>query len=268
MAEDLARRIALAVDNARLYDLERRIAHTLQQDLLPGTLIQPPGMEIAARYRPGGEGAEVGGDFYDAWAIDGGYAVAIGDVEGKGPRAAAMTALTRHALRLASRYEDAPADVLRVANQAILEQATSVEFCTVAIAFLHPREGGWTMVTACAGHVPPLVLRGDGAVEDGGALGTLLGAIEAPTFVECRVELRPGDAVVLFTDGVTERRLDGVQLGEDRLRVLVGALAGETADTIAEGIDAAVVRYAPGLPEDDVAVLVLRLAAHDGTPEV
>jgi serine phosphatase RsbU (regulator of sigma subunit)/PAS domain-containing protein len=264
MAQDLARRIALAVDNSRRFDLEREIAHTLQQDLLPGTLIQPSGLAIAARYRAGGEGTEVGGDFYDAWEIAGGYAVAIGDVEGKGPRAAAMTALTRHAMRVASRYEGAPGDVLHVANEAILDRSTSVEFCTAAIAYLRPRADGWTMVTACAGHVPPLVLRRDGSVEDGGALGTLLGAVASPTFVERRVELEQGDAVVLFTDGVTERRIDGAQFGEERLRALVASLAGESADSIAAHIDDAVVRFAPGLPEDDVAVLVVRLSGSGG----
>ena len=88
LAEQLARRVALAIDNARLYEVQREIAHTLQQSLLPGTLPQPPGIEVAARYRPSGAGAEVGGDFYDAWPIaDGGFAISIGDVAGKGPGA-------------------------------------------------------------------------------------------------------------------------------------------------------------------------------------
>ena len=95
IAEDLARRASLAIDNARLYGAEHDIAHALQQSLLPGTLTHPPGAEIAARYRPAGEGAEVGGDFYDSWQNGDIYFLAIGDVAGHGPAAAALTSLTR-----------------------------------------------------------------------------------------------------------------------------------------------------------------------------
>jgi serine phosphatase RsbU (regulator of sigma subunit) len=261
LAEQLARRVALALDNARLYDVQRDIAHTLQQSLLPGTLPQPPGIEIAARYRPSGEGAEVGGDFYDAWPLaDGGFAIAIGDVAGKGPGAAALTALTRHAMKVAARYETLPSRILAVVNETILVERSTAEFCTAALALLRPDDDGYTFTSACAGHAPPLILRAaTGAVEVAGTWGTLLGAVADAQFHDATTHLAEGDTVVCWTDGVTERRVDGEMFGEDRLTELVASLAGSTADTIAARIDDAVVAFAPGLPDDDVAILTLRL---------
>ena len=116
IAEDLARRAALAIENARLYGAQHEIAHALQQSLLPGTLTQPPGTEVVARYRPAGEGAEVGGDFYDSWQTGEHYFLAIGDVAGQGPAAAALTSLTRQAMRVVSRYEQSPSRILAVAT--------------------------------------------------------------------------------------------------------------------------------------------------------
>jgi serine phosphatase RsbU (regulator of sigma subunit) len=261
LARQIARRVALALDNARLYDVQRDIAHTLQQSLLPGTLPQPPGIEIAARYRPSGEGAEVGGDFYDAWPLaDGGFAIAIGDVAGKGPGAAALTALTRHAMKVAARYETSPSRILEVVNETILVERSTAEFCTAALALLRPDDDGYTFTSACAGHAPPLILRGaTGAVEVAGTWGTLLGAVADAEFHDATTHLAEGDVVVCWTDGVTERRVDGDLFGEDRLTELVASLAGSTADTIAARIDDAVVAFAPGLPDDDVAILTLRL---------
>lgn len=264
LAEQLARRAALAIDNARLYDVQREIAHTLQQGLLPGTLPQPPGIEIAARYRPSGVGAEVGGDFYDAWPLaGGGYAISIGDVAGKGPGAAALTALTRHAMRVSTRYEKLPSRVLEVVNETILEERGTAEFCTAALALLRPDGDGYSFTSACAGHAPPLILRVDGTVEEAGTWGTLLGAVPEATFHDATTRLRPGDVVVCWTDGVTERRSDGELFGDERLVRLVTSLAGSSAETIAAAIDDAVVAFAPGLPDDDVAILTLRLV---GTP--
>ncbi len=264
VAEQLARRVALAIDNARLYEVQREIAHTLQQSLLPGTLPQPPGIEIAARYRPSGADAEVGGDFYDAWPIaGGGYAISIGDVAGKGPSAAALTALTRHAMRVASRYEESPSRVLEVVNETILEERGTAEFCTAALALLRPEGAGYSFTSACAGHAPPLILRAGGTVEEAGVWGTLLGAVPTATFHDTTTRLDRGDVVVCWTDGVTERRIDGDLFGEERLVELVTSMAGSSADAIAAAIDDAVVAFAPGLPDDDMAILTLRLV---GTP--
>ena len=263
IAEDLARRAALAIDNSRLYEAQREIAHTLQQSLLPGTLLQPPGMEIAARYRASGEGSEVGGDFYDAWPVADGFALAIGDVAGKGPAAAALTALTRHAMRVASRYETSPTRVLEVVNEAILGHDSASEFCTAALAFLRPTVDGYSLTVACAGHAPPFVLRdGGGAVEEAGICGTLLGVDERAQFHDYTTHLGVGDLLAFWTDGVTERRHAGVLFGEQRLATLIERLEGRPADEVVERIDEAVVSFAPGFPDDDVAILAARVTAN------
>ena len=163
IAEDLARRAALAIENARLYGAEHDIAHALQQSLLPGTLAQPPGIEVVARYRPAGEGAEVGGDFYDSWQTGEYYFLAIGDVAGHGPAAAALTSLTRQAMRVVSRYEQSPSRILAVVNDTIRAQSAPEQFCTAALAVLQPADDGYAVTVACAGHPPPVVVRATAA---------------------------------------------------------------------------------------------------------
>ena len=145
VAEDLARRAALAIDNARLYGAEHDIAHALQQSLLPGSLTQPPGAEVVARYRPAGEGAEVGGDFYDSWQTGDTYFLAIGDVAGHGPAAAALTSLTRQAMRVVSRYEPSPGRILAVVNDTIGAQSAPEQFCTAALAALRQTDDGYSL---------------------------------------------------------------------------------------------------------------------------
>jgi serine phosphatase RsbU (regulator of sigma subunit) len=260
VAEDLARRAALAIDNARLYEAQHDIAHTLQQSLLPGTLLQPTGMEIAARYRPAGIGAEVGGDFYDVWPVADGFALAIGDVAGKGPAAAALTALTRHAMRVASRYESSPSRVLQVTNEAILGHDSPSEFCTAALAFLRPANDGYDLTVSCAGHAPPLVMRARSReIAEAGICGTLLGVDLAAEFHDFTTHLEVGDLLAFWTDGVTERRNSGELFGEQRLTALLEQLFGHPADEVVQAIDEAVVAFAPGLPDDDVAILAARL---------
>ncbi|MDX6542086.1 MAG: hypothetical protein QOI71_3696 [Gaiellales bacterium] len=266
IAEDLARRAALAIDNARLYGVEHDIAHALQQSLLPGTLSQPPGTEVVARYRPAGEGAEVGGDFYDSWQTGEHYFLAIGDVAGHGPAAAALTSLTRQSMRVVSRYEQAPSRILSVVNDTIRQQTEPEQFCTAALAVLRPTENGYSLTVSCAGHPPPVVMRAAGGIEEVGACGPLLGVLAQREFAdtECRLEL--GDLVAFWTDGVTERRQGGGMFGEDRLRDLLSTLANRPAADVAREIDQAVVSFAPGLPDDDVAILIARVTAVPAQP--
>ena len=123
LAEELARRCGTAVDNARLYRERGYIARTLQESLLPSELPEIPGIEAAARFRPTGEGNEMGGDFYDLFATgDRGWTVVVGDVCGKGPDAAAVTALARYTLRAAAMRERLPSRELHVLNEALLRQ--------------------------------------------------------------------------------------------------------------------------------------------------
>jgi PAS domain S-box-containing protein len=262
IAEDLARRAALAIENARLYAAEHDIAHALQQSLLPGTLTQPPGTEVVARYRPAGEGAEVGGDFYDAWQTGEHYFLAIGDVAGHGPSAAALTSLTRQAMRVVSRYEHSPSRILAVVNDTIRAQSAPEQFCTAALAALRPTDDGYVLTVSCAGHPPPVVVRAAaGLVEEVGVCGALLGVLAQRDYEDRECLLGLGDLVAFWTDGVTERRHRGAMFGEDRLLELLANLADRPASDVARQIDEAVVDFAPGLPDDDVAILIARVTA-------
>ena len=216
----------------------------------------------AASYRPAGEGAEVGGDFYDTWEHDGVYFLAIGDVAGHGPAAAALTSLTRQAMRVVSRYEPSPGGILAVVNDTIRAQTAPEQFCTAALATLHPTDDGYLLTVACAGHPPPLVVRAEkGEPEEIGVCGALLGVLADRAYDDRASELAVGDVVAFWTDGVTERRHAGDMFGEQRLLALLAGAANRSAADIASEIDEAVLDFAPGFPHDDVAVLIARVTA-------
>jgi PAS domain S-box-containing protein len=260
LAEDLARRAALAVDNARIYQERDHIARTLQRSLLPPRLPDIPGMEIAGRYRAAGAGNDVGGDFYDAFeAADGSWVVVIGDVCGKGPEAAAVTGLARHTIRAAAMRERKPSEILATLNDAVLQQRSDHMFCTVAYVRVRPNPGGARLTICCGGHPLPLVLRADGTVLAAGSPGTLLGIFPDPELVDRTVDLGPGDALVLFTDGVIEEHGDGEMFGRDGMTDLLRESVGRKAEEIAEAIEQAVVAFGPAAPRDDIAIVVLRV---------
>jgi PAS domain S-box-containing protein len=259
-AEDLASRAAIAVDNARLYGERADIASTLQQALMPENLPDVPGVELAARYLAAGEGNEVGGDFYDIYrAGESTWGIAIGDVRGKGARAAAVTALARYALRTASLTETVPSRVLALLNEAMLRQRADDRFCTVAYASIESTDAGVSMRLGVGGHPLPLLLRADGSVERVGTPGTLIGLVPDPDIVDVRMDLQPGDSLVLYTDGVSEARSDGDLFGEERLIDLVKGCAGLDATGIAERIERDVLTFQGDENADDLAVLVLRV---------
>jgi PAS domain S-box-containing protein len=260
LANELARRCATAIDNARLFSERAYIARTLQQSLLPAELPDIPGIEAAARFRPMGEGNEVGGDFYDLFETGAhGWTIVMGDVCGKGPDAAAVTALARYTLRAAAMRERLPSRSLRVLNEALLRQRDDRRFCTVAYAYLEPAEEGIRVGCAIGGHPLPLLLRAGGTVEAVGSPGTLLGVLPDPNFEDSLVSLHPGDSLVFYTDGVEGRGLDPA-LDETGLSHLLAACAGEGADAIAARVEEAALTAAGGTPRDDIAVLVLRVA--------
>jgi PAS domain S-box-containing protein len=262
LAEDLANRAAIAVDNARLYGERSYIASTLQQALLPDNLPEIPGVELAARYVAAGEGTEVGGDFYDFYRSgESTWGLAIGDVRGKGPRAAAVTALTRYTLRAAALSQTAPSRILLTLNEAMLRQRSDDRFCTVAYASIEPSEhGGMSMRLGVGGHPLPLLIRRDGSVERVGRPGTLIGLVPDPDIVDVTVELSPGESLVLYTDGVSEARSqeDGL-FGEERLIALLRDCASHDAAFIAERIEQRVREFQDLSNADDLAVLVMRV---------
>jgi PAS domain S-box-containing protein len=260
LAEELARRCATAIDNARLFAERAYIARTLQRSLLPAELPEIPGIEAAARFRPTGEGNEVGGDFYDLFESGGrGWTVVMGDVCGKGPDAAAVTALARYTLRAAAMRERLPSRSLRLLNEALLRQRDDRRFCTVAYAYLEAHNAGVRVGVASGGHPLPMLLRADGTVEPVGEPGTLLGVLPDPNLEDRSLTLSPGDALVFYTDGVIEGRGAAAHLDEDGLRRLLADCAGAGADAIASRVEKAVVPSEHELPRDDIAVLVLRM---------
>jgi PAS domain S-box-containing protein len=260
LAEELARRCATAIDNARLFSERAHIAWTLQQSLLPAKLPEIPGIQAAARFLPTGKGNEVGGDFYDLFESGGrGWTVVMGDVCGKGPDAAAVTALARYTLRAAAMRERLPSRSLRVLNEALLQQRDDRRFCTVAYAYLEAHNGGARVGVASGGHPLPMLLRSDGTVEAVGEPGTLLGVLPDPNIEDRSLALSPGDTLVFYTDGVIEGRGADVIFDEDGLRRLLVDCAGAGPDTIAARVEDAAVAAQEGDPRDDIAVLVLRV---------
>jgi serine phosphatase RsbU (regulator of sigma subunit) len=254
----LAQLSSVAIANARLYEREHTIAHTLQRSLRPGALPHVPGVSAAVRFRPAGEGVELGGDFYDVYrSRDDSWAAVVGDVQGKGPDAAAVTALARHTLRAAAAYEERPSGALAFLHRALVEQ-NGDRFLTVAYARLRPRGGGVVVELACGGHPLPLVVHADGGVQPVGALGTLLGTDIEPQLTDVTVELGTGDVLVLYTDGVTEvRRRRREVFGHRELTALLATCGGLGPDAVADRVEAAVLAASGGAPRDDVAILAL-----------
>ena len=258
-AMHLARRSATAVDNARLYEERSHVARVLQRSLLPARLPYIPGVELAARYRPAAERHQLGGDFYDAFLdAERGWAIVVGDVQGKGANAAAVTGLIRHTLRASAMHQTDPDSVIKILNDVLLQEDVQ-RFCTVAYLRLELSEKGVCVTGLSAGHPTPYVLRADGSIEEFPSSGMLVGVFEEYEGEVGEVWLTDGDAIVLYTDGVTDQRAGGAGLGDDGLRTILGECKGKSADEIAE----AVANGAGGedAPFDDVAVLVLKVDA-------
>ncbi|MFF9037658.1 SpoIIE family protein phosphatase [Streptomyces sp. NPDC014892] len=261
LAEDLSRRAALALDNARLYSERVAISQSLQRSLLPPELPQIDGVEVEVIYRAAGEGNEVGGDFYDLFPIrDGAYGFAIGDVCGTGPEAAAVTGLARHALRLLAREGYAGPAVLERLNSAIIDEGARSRFLTLLYGELWPQEDGSAVLkVVCAGHPLPLRLRQDGTVEPAAEPQALLGVMEDLELYEQTVTLDPGDVLLCVTDGVTERREGTRMLGDDGLTEVLTTCTGLTAGAVAARVMRAVERFASDAPSDDMAILAMRV---------
>jgi PAS domain S-box-containing protein len=266
LAEDLAYRCALSADNARLYRDRSEIARVLQRSLLPPHLPEIPGVEVGAEYLPVGETNDVGGDFYDLInTVEDGWLCAIGDVRGKGVEAASVTALARYTIRAVTLKDDRPSEVLAALNEAMLRQLPEDRFCTAACVRLEPQDGsvGVGVDVSRAGHPPPLLVRSGATVEEVGSSGKVLGVFPDAELRDTSLRLMPGEALVLYTDGVTEARSpDGEFFGEGRLRHLLSSCAGCDAATLARRIKGVVLDFQEGYPRDDLAVLVLR--ASDG----
>jgi serine phosphatase RsbU (regulator of sigma subunit) len=260
-AKRLADRAALALDNARLHEQQVHIASVLQHSLLPRSLPEITGFEASSRFLAAGEAYEVGGDFYDVFRSGSRtWTAVIGDVCGKGPEAASLTALARYTVRTASSPDSSPSDVLRTLHQSISSERSELRFCTAALARIQTPSNGVgaaRLTVALGGHPFPLILRRDGRVDPIGAPGTLLGALPSPVLEDTDASLAVGDALILYTDGILDvgdrRKSDD----PDWLAKQLAKAAGRSADEIAEQLAQAAIERHGGEPRDDIAILVL-----------
>ena len=257
IAVDLARRAALALDNARAYETQREIAATLQRSLLPPALPDVGHFAVAATYKTPGDTVLVGGDFYDLFPLRGpGWGIAIGDVQGKGSAAASLTALARYTVRAGALTLRNPKQVLRTLNEAILRENAD-RFLTICLMTLSPARDGLRGRVCVAGHPLPFLVRATGEVEQIGRPGTLLGVVHDVDLAVVTFDLRPGDYVVLFTDGLLEARRDGEQFGNRGVREVLESCAGLAPGQVTAALEEAVTAFGRGEPRDDMAILVV-----------
>jgi sigma-B regulation protein RsbU (phosphoserine phosphatase) len=236
----------------------RALAHTLQQTLIPPTPPAIPNLDVAAAYRPAGDGSEVGGDFYDVFQIGAGdWVVAIGDVCGKGVNAAVVTALVRHTLRAATVQHADPSEALRTLNK-VLRQHETDRFCTVALLRLRQADGEWIGTVSCAGHPLPLFRQSDGTLCPVGQSGALLGVIDEVPLHDVRIELLPGDTLLFYTDGITEARNGKELYGEERLAV-AATQSYDSAEALTSAVLSEALQFQDGRPRDDIAVVAVRV---------
>ncbi|WP_329106364.1 SpoIIE family protein phosphatase [Micromonospora sp. NBC_01699] len=257
--EDVARRAALAIENARIHAERRRIAHTLQQSLLPPVLPVVDGIGFAAEYVPTGDDADVGGDFYDVVPLpDGRWLVVVGDVSGKGVQAAAVTGLVRDVIRVLVGDGKPLPEALDRLNETLVERGGG-RYCTLALAAVGQRPDGQLSVELhLAGHDRPVLVRGNGRASFVGTGGTALGLLDSIATPSASVPMGPGDSLIFYTDGVTERRRGRELFGLDRLRDAAGPLAGYSADVVAARLRSTAIGFSAETPRDDIAILVLR----------
>jgi serine phosphatase RsbU (regulator of sigma subunit) len=260
-AKRLADRAALALDNARLHEQQRHIATVLQHSLLPRSLPEIKGFEASSRFLAAGEAYEVGGDFYDVFRSGTrSWTAVIGDVCGKGPEAASLTALARYTVRTASSPDRPPSEVLRTLHESISSERSDFRFCTAALARIQaPSNGGdlARLTVALGGHPLPMILRKGGHVEPIGKPGTLLGVLPSPVLADADESLAVGDSLVLYTDGVLDVRDADERGNPNWLANEVAESAGKSADEIAEALAQAAIERHGGEPRDDIAILVL-----------
>jgi serine phosphatase RsbU (regulator of sigma subunit) len=263
LARTVADRIASSIENFRLYEQQRMIARTLQRSLLPASLPDVPGIEVAVRYWPAGEGNEVGGDFYDVFPLASSeqWGIVVGDVCGTGPAAAALTGLARHSIRDSAWHGDSPVEILRSLDRAVRNSGTcsflTAVFCTLDTSGTHTR-----LTVASGGHPLPIHIGRDRAPAVIGTPGSILGMIDDAQFEAQTFGLAPGDVVVLYTDGATDVRPPH-DLDPARFLALVDKAvhSTRTAEEVADRLHEALETVLPvNRRNDDIALLVLRVS--------
>jgi PAS domain S-box-containing protein len=274
-ASSIASTAAVAIDNARLLQSARseaaarevalrqrdQVAIALQQSLLPPDLPSIGGLEIGAHYHAGTE--LVGGDFYDVFSLgEDTWGIVLGDVCGSGPEAASQTALTRHTVRTAAMFDTDPATVLHTLNRALLRSNTTRFTTAVFLRLSVPDDAGAIGISiASAGHPPALISRRNGPIEESSASGPLLGVTDF-TIDALKVadyELRPGDKLVHYTDGLTEARRNGVLFDVEGVKATLAQHAEAPPMELTNALVDAALHHAAAPLSDDVAVVILRV---------
>jgi serine phosphatase RsbU (regulator of sigma subunit) len=256
LVTELTRHAAGALQNALQFAQERHIAETLQRALAAGDPPPVEGLEIAALYRPA-TGVQVGGDICAAWRLpDGSAALLIGDVSGRGIEAAGLAVMVRHMAEALSRHHRAPGDLITELNEMLAARLPDGSLVTLAMTVADPtaRALDW----ANAGHPAPVLLRAGGQIITLGDPGPPCGAFPGRVFENRRASFAPGDALVLYTDGITEARRGGREFGEQALHELLGSLAHLPTTGLPAGVVTAVEHWCDGGLDDDVAVAVVR----------
>ncbi|GAA2435637.1 hypothetical protein GCM10010191_57890 [Actinomadura vinacea] len=257
VVQRLGRYLALVIRAARLYRRRAEVADTLQSSLLPRRLPTIPDIDLGARYMAATHGAEVGGDFYDAFQTKEGWGLVLGDVCGKGEDAAAVTATARHGVRLVSRWRTGPHKILAAVNDALLEED---RFVTAIMAEVD-RKGDRVRVTlGTAGHPPAVVVRADGVIRTASRGGVPLGLFEDFDAGLDTLDLGPGDTLFLHSDGVLEAcDLARQEFGPERLLETLAAHAAAPVQDMLDAVQSALLGFCDGDLRDDVSMLALRV---------
>ena len=263
LAVEIAHRAALAVGNARTFQQEHQIAETLQRALLPAVVPVVRGLDVAVRYVAATDGASVGGDWYDVLAFDDGRTgIVVGDVVGHDIAASTSMGQLRTAMRIYAWEEDgAPASALARVDRLVDGLGLGCATCILGVLDL----GGSSFRWSNAGHPPPLLLRGGAATFLHEGNGVLLGATAGSGVVEACVDLQEGDVLVLYTDGLVERRGESLQDGFQRLAAAATAAATDDAEVLCDVLLEALVP-STAARDDDVAILVARVRPQVGRP--
>lgn len=258
----LAAQTAQALHRAQLERGRIDASRRLQRSLLPPSMPTIPGLEVAAIYNSFGDGMDVGGDFYDLWAMNSaGWAIAIGDAAGTGPEAAAMTALVRYTLRALTMSRADPAEVLRTLNTALLDATAEPEnerFCTAIFGIVTVHDGVEVRLSS-GGHPFPMLRHGSGVIETVPLGGSLLGVFTDAEVKVISIRLEAGDTLVLVTDGVLEARWHGEQFDIDGVTEVLSRPELDSAEAVALALETAVLRHTGGTLSDDMAAVVLRV---------
>ena len=255
LATSVTGQTALALENARLYQQQKRFADTMQRSLLPRAYPVIEGLELGDVYESSAR-LDVGGDVYDFLRLDDGrLAVVLGDVTGHGIDAAADMAMAKFVFRSLAREHPEPADFLAAANEVVVGEVGPSKFITMAYVVVDPATG--EVASGCAGHPSPRVVA-DGGVRSLGSGGLALGIEPGQNYDELRGELPAGGAVVLYTDGVIEARTGIEMYGEERLDALLAEKAGLRAAPLARAVVDDCRAFAGGDLADDCAVVVIR----------